>query len=141
MLRSSFWLTLLILAACSIPAENEESAVRDVETVVISFWDAVDRFDFVAIESALTPDFELLKSGRRDDRAAFLQQVRGADAAGASLSFELSEFNTEVSGTTAYTSYRSQSRTSESQTFEAILLVLTDDGWKIDRGFATPIRR
>ena len=47
-----------------------------MEQTVRAFGDAVDGYDFAAIGAALTPELDVLKSGRRDARADFSTPIR-----------------------------------------------------------------
>lgn len=108
------------------------------------FFEHIAAFDYDGIRDAVTPDLEIIEDTLRLDREGFVEFIREVDGQ-TSLSFELTEFNTEFAGELAYTSYRLKATvTVEGQNtprewLESVVFRWTDGGWKIDRLQSTPI--
>ena len=80
-----FWTILaigVVTVGCSPASDSRATDVADAEAAIRSFWEAVDQYDFTALEAALTDDFEVLKASGKSDRAEFLASLRGAQEAG-----------------------------------------------------------
>ena len=66
----------------------------------------------------------------------FVSMLQGMEARGRELSFEVADFNTEVSGDVAYTTNRMVSG-GGSAFLEGFILRRTASGWLVDRTFST----
>lgn len=126
-------LLLLATVACGpspVPtgddADEVENAIRQLAAVVAAY-------DYEAYRAAITPDFEIIDAGMRMDRDEFEALLRRMEARGASLDFVLSDFNTEIAGQVAYTSFHNLNRNSGSEFLESMILRRSEDGWLVDR--------
>lgn len=143
-------LTLLtLLAACAPPETAERDAAADAaaaEAVVGEFFGALEDWDFDAVRATVTSDFELVEDTvimSIDDFVAFVEPFEARDAR---MRWELSDFNTEVSGDVAWTRYHNRAvleMQGEESRFHwiesAVLLRQPDGSWKIDRLQSTPV--
>ena len=103
-----------------------------VEDTVRQYFDHLSKYDYAAMRSMATPTFETLDGGVRLTHPEFEDYVRGtAQKRNAILEFDLSDFNTQVAGDIAYTTYFDS--ISGSGNLDAMILKRADGKWLIDR--------
>jgi ketosteroid isomerase-like protein len=140
--RSVARLALVFLLGCSQRPDSPADP-QAVEAAVRQFFDHIATFDYDGIRDVVTPDLELMEDTLRLDREGFVEFIRQFE--GATVSFELSEFNTEFADQIAYTSYRNRAvmtiagETVPMEWLESIVFRWVDGAWKIDRLQTTPI--
>ena len=130
---------LLSNVACgaqSAPAPD----TTEVEAAVRRFYGYIASYDYAALRDASTQDFEILEAGLRMNFEEFESMLRGMQASGVELAFDLSEFNTEGSADVAYTSNRMKSG-SGTVYLESFILQRSGDRWLIDRATSTQARQ
>lgn len=146
----SLLLTLVPALGCDTPAPDRQAvdpaAQRDAaEEAVTTFFDAIEATDFTALESTVTSDFELVEDTLILDTSGFIELLRPFAEAGASLTYELSDFNTELRGPVAWTRYWNRAvlvrggDTTNLEWLESAVLLRGEEGWKIDRLQSTPV--
>ena len=141
--RSVARLALLLLCGCSQPPDLPTDP-QAVEAAVRQFFDHIAAFDYDGIRDVVTPDLELMEDTLRLDREGFVEFIRQFED-DATISFELSEFNTEFAGQIAYTSYRNRAvmtiggETVPMEWLESVVFRWIGGAWKIDRLQSTPI--
>lgn len=140
----------LLSAACSpvatpaaAPASGAEAAA--VEHVITEqFFGAIRKFDYMALRESVTADFELVEDTLRlstDEFIAFLRPYEGS-----SLTYRFSDFNTEVRGPVAWTTYRNEAvlqmpqRRIDFLWLETAVLERENGRWRITRLQSTPVR-
>lgn len=117
-----------------------------VEDAVLAFFDALENMDFQALDTTVTPDFELVEDTLVMDLSGFVEYLRPFEAAGATISYEFSDFNTEVQGPVGWTRYRNRAllemngEGTRYEWLESAVLTHGEDGWRIDRLQSTPVR-
>ncbi|MGH7480992.1 MAG: YybH family protein [Longimicrobiales bacterium] len=150
----------LVLIACAADAPGDASdtaatadTARDVaadaaaaEAVLDDFFAAMEGWDYDALRATVTADFELVEDTvvmSMDDFVAFIEPF---EAQGASMTWELSDHNTEVDGDVAWTRYvnRAVMTTDGQETrfhwLESAVFTRQPDGsWKIDRLQSNPV--
>ena len=107
-----------------------------VEVAARRFVDLAHNFDYVALRAAATTDYEMLFDGRRMDLDDFEALLRGMEErrGGRKLgSYDLEDFNTEIVGDIAYTSW------SSTNWLESMTFVWSGDQWLADRAFSIPV--
>jgi proline iminopeptidase len=115
------------------------------EQTLEAFYGALSRWDYDNLGRTVTTRFEIVEDTLIFDRAGFIAFARGFEAAGASMTFELDDFNTAVRGPVAWTRYRNRAVLrlaggERSLTFiESAVLELDDAGWRIDRLQSNPL--
>lgn len=107
---------------------------------------ALEDMDFQALEATVTPDFELVEDTLVMDLSGFVEFLRPFEAAEATISYQFSDFNTEVQGPVAWTRYRNRAvlevngEGTRYQWLERAVLTRGADGWRIDRLQSAPVR-
>jgi proline iminopeptidase len=115
------------------------------EQALDAFFDALSRWDYDGLGRTVTTGFELVEDTLIFDLAGLIAFARGFEAAGATMTFELDDFNTAVRGPVAWTRYRNRAVLrlaggERSLTFiESAVLELEDGGWRIDRLQSNPL--
>jgi hypothetical protein len=66
----------------------------------------------------------------------FVSMLQGMETRGVQLSFDVTDFNTEVSGNVGYTTQRMVSRSGNAY-LEGLILRRTATRWLVDRAFST----
>jgi hypothetical protein len=139
---------VVLVAACSPDGPNEaEMAAEEAaaEQAVVEFFDALGKLDHETAQSAVTSEFELVQDTVALDWDALVEYARPLEDAGATVSYEFSDFNTTVRGSVAWTRYRSRSvfemngQATRSEWLESAVLERIGDRWRIDRFHSTPI--
>lgn len=126
------------LAALGAAQSQPRPDARAVEDTVRQYFDHLSKYDFAAMRSMATPTFETLDGGVRLTHPEFEDYVRGtAQKRNAVLEFELTDFNTQVAGDVAYTTYFD--RISGSGNLDAMVLKRIGGKWLIDRFMHMPI--
>lgn len=140
--------TMLSVLGCGGSADDavQEADAAAVEDVVLAFFDALENMDFQALDATVTPDFELVEDTLVMDLSGFVEYLRPFETAGATISYEFSDFNTEVQGPVAWTRYRNRavlemnSERTRYEWLESAVLTRGEDGWRIDRLQSAPVR-
>jgi proline iminopeptidase len=115
------------------------------EQALEAFYGALSRWDYDGVGRGVTTRFELVEDTQIFDLAGLVALARGFEAAGATMTFELDDFNTIVRGPVAWTRYRNRAVLrlaggERSLTFiESAVLELEDGGWRIDRLQSNPL--
>ena len=139
----------ILLVGCAPEPSSDGNAAADAaaaEDVVADFFRAMESWDYEALRATVTSDFELVEDTvimSMDDFVAYIEPFEAQDAA---MRWELSDFNTEVSGDVAWTRYinravlQMQGEESRFHWIESAVLQRQPDGsWKIDRLQSTPM--
>ncbi len=146
-------LLALALAACGQGAPDDaassapEGAEENVEATVHAFFDAISGYDYDALRDHVTSDFELVEDTLVLDLQGFIDFIEPYEDRGATITYELSNFNTEVRGTVGWTRYRNEGvlRTGEDEIrlewLESAVLLRVGSEWRIDRLQSSPVRR
>lgn len=141
-------LLVVLIAACGADPRNQTGTAADeakVEQVVVSFFESLGAGDLESAKAAVTPGIELVQDTVVFNWAAFEGYVGPLMETGARVSYEFSDFNTEVRDAVAWTRYRSRSavqmngQTIRSEWLESAVLEWVDDEWRIDRLQSTSI--
>ena len=120
---------------------------RAVEATVVAFFDAITAYDYDGLRRVVTEDFELVEDTLVLDLAGFVDFIEPYEDRGATITYELSEFNTEVRGPVAWTRYRNEGllRTGEEELdlewLESAVLLKVGADWRIDRLQSAPVTR
>lgn len=146
-------LLALALAACGQDAPGDaassapEGAEEGVEATVVAFFDAISGYDYDALRDRVTSDFELVEDTLVLDLQGFIDFIEPYEDRGATITYELSDFNTEVRGTVGWTRYRNEAvlRSGEDEIplewLESAVLLQVGSEWRIDRLQSSPVRR
>lgn len=146
-------LLALTVAACGSnepggdAAAAQDDAEEAVEATVVAFFDAISGYDYDALRGHVTSDFELVEDTLVLDLQGFIDFIEPYETRGATISYELSDFNTEVRGTVGWTRYRNEAllRSGEDEIplewLESAVLLRVGSGWRIDRLQSSPVRR
>ena len=133
-------LTAGIAASAGTQASTQLSAAQ-AEALVKNFYAQLAAYDYAGMHAASTPEFEIIENNgtkaMRMNWDAFDARLAGAQKAGAVLKFELSEFNTTLTGDVAYTTYI-ETGTKGQQYYAGIILRHVGDKWLVDRFFTFP---
>lgn len=116
--------------ACAPNGREGPIDLSDVHAAAQAFLDHTHAFDYAAMRADATADFEILIFGQRMDIDAFETLLRGMEERreGQPLgSYELVDFNTEIVGDVAYTTWAS------SNWLESAIFIRSGDRWLIDR--------
>lgn len=127
--------SVLITAGCAATGDPDRD-LADVEIAARSFYQLIAAYDYEGLRTASSPDFEILEAGRRMDMDDFVSMLQGMESRRVQLSFDITRFNTEVSGDVGYTTVRMVSG-SGTHYLEALILRRTASGWLVDRAFST----
>ena len=125
-----------ILGVGCSQAEDPDVDRGAVEAAVRAFYQLLEAYDYDGLRAASSPDFEILEAGLRMDMDDFVSMLQGMESRGVQLSFDLADFDTEVSGDVGYTTYRMVSG-GGSAYLEGLILLRTGSGWVADRAFST----
>lgn len=146
-------LLALALAACGQGAPGDaassapEGAEEEVEATVVAFFDAISGYDYDALRDHVTSDFELVEDTLVLDLQGFIDFIQPYEDRGATITYQLSDFNTEVRGTVGWTRYRNEGvlRSGEDEIrlewLESAVLLRVGSEWRIDRLQSSPVRR
>jgi hypothetical protein len=145
-------LLALTLAACGQGAPDDTApapngAAGEVEATVVAFFDAISGYDYDALRSHVTSDFELVEDTLVLDLQGFIDFIEPYEDRGATITYQLSDFNTEVRGTVGWTRYRNEAvlRSGEDaiplEWLESAVLLRVGSEWRIDRLQSSPVRR
>lgn len=146
-------LLALALAACGQGAPGDaassapEGAEEEVEATVVAFFDAISGYDYDALRDHVTSDFELVEDTLVLDLQGFIEFIEPYEDRGATITYQLSDFNTEVRGTVGWTRYRNEGvlRSGEDEIrlewLESAVLLRVGSEWRIDRLQSSPVRR
>ena len=126
---------VLVNTACAA-AGNTDLDHAGVESAARGFYELIEAYDYDGLRTGSSPDFEILEAGRRMDMDDFVSMLEGMETRGVQLRFDLTDFNTEVSGDVGYTTYRMVSGSGNAY-LEALVLRRTASGWLVDRAFST----
>jgi hypothetical protein len=91
------WALALLIAACGSEGPNDTETGADaaaVEQVVVGFFDAMGDMDLETAEASVTADFEMMQDTVVFDWNALLEYARPFQDGGATISYELLDFNT-----------------------------------------------
>ena len=119
--------------ACTPQGQTPPADPNEVEAAARAFQQHAHTFDYVALRAATTPDFEFLMDGLRMDLDGFeallreMEESRGGRALGI---YDMLDFNTEIVGEVAYTSWAS------TYWLESAVFIRSGDQWLVDRAFA-----
>ncbi len=122
--------------SCTNQPQGPSADTSVVEVAARRFVDLAHNFDYVALRAAATTDYEMLFDGRRMDLDDFEALLRGMEErrGGRKLgSYDLEDFNTEIVGDIAYTSW------SSTNWLESMTFVWSGDQWLADRAFSIPV--
>lgn len=131
-----------VVSSQTVPGGEASAA----EATVRSFFDALEDLDFEALEGTVTSGFELVEDTLILDMQGFIGFVRPLADGGMRFRYRLTDFNTEVRGSVAWTRYRNEGvMTVEGQErrfdwIESAVLERNDQGWRIDRLQSAPVR-
>lgn len=146
-------LLALAVAACGQGAPGDtassapDGAAEEVEATVVAFFDAISGYDYDALRRHVTSDFELVEDTLVLDLQGFIDFIEPYEERGATITYQLSDFNTEVRGTVGWTRYRNEGllRTGEDEIrlewLESAVLLQVGSEWRIDRLQSSPVRR
>lgn len=145
-------LLALTFAACGQGAPGDRSPPPDgseeaVEATVVAFFDAISAYDYDALRRRVTSDFELVEDTLVLDLQGFVDFIEPYEDRGATITYDLSDFNTEVRGTVGWTRYRNEAvlRSGEDEIplerLESAVLLQVGSEWRIDRLQSSPVRR
>ena len=124
------------LRACAPQVQNSTADPSKVHTAAQAFLAHAHTFDYTAMRADATADFEILISGKRMDMDAFESMLREMEErrGGRPLSsYELVDFNTEIMGDVAYTTWAS------TNWLESAVFIHACDGWLMDRAASIPV--
>jgi hypothetical protein len=123
-------------------AEADEAAVHSV--ITDQFFGSISAFDYDALRRSVTPGFELVEDTLRLTMDGFIELLGPYEVW--SLAYQLSDFNTRVSGPVAWTTYRNEgvARRPEQRVdflwYETAVLEQVAREWRISRLHSTPVR-
>ena len=107
---------------------------NDVETSVHGYFMRLMAYDYAGMRAMAAPTFETLDYGVRLNHSEFEDYVRNtAEAFGIKLDMEASQFNTQISGDIAYTSFLLQYGGGDHPS--AMVLKRSGKQWLIERFF------
>lgn len=148
MLRSRACLVTVLVVACTPATSSESASAVDpsaVERVVTDeFFRAISAFDYEALRSSVTADFELVEDTLRLSTDEFIDFLRPYE--GATISYSFDEFNTKIRGPVAWTTYRNQAvlqlpeQRLDFLWLETAVLEESEGEWRIARLQSTPVR-
>lgn len=95
----------LVSAAGRILHQGESGGVIDA---LAAFFHAIETSDSAALRDAVTDDFEIVEGTTVLDTNGFIRMLEGVTERGISFSYDLSGFNTEVAGASAWARYRNR---------------------------------
>jgi ketosteroid isomerase-like protein len=121
---------------------------RAVEAAIRAWYDASERKDSAAYANRLLPAFFIFEDTTRYDRSALVRLVVSSFAAGTDRA-SLSDWNTQVAGDVAWTSFRNTevftplngTPGAPRRYLESAVLRKVQGEWKIERYHATRINR
>lgn len=128
-------------------APGTRAEERAAEETVVAFFDAITAYDYDGLRRVVTDDFELVEDTLVLDLGGFIAFIEPFEDRGATITYELSGFNTEVRGPVAWTRYRNEGvlRTGEEELdlewLESAVLLKVGADWRIDRLHSTPVTR
>lgn len=128
-------------------ASGTTAEEQAVEETVVAFFDAITAYDYDGLRRVVTDDFELVEDTLVLDLAGFVEFIEPFEDRRATITYALSEFNTEVRGPVAWTRYRNDGllRTGEEELdlewLESAVLLKVGADWRIDRLHSTPVTR
>lgn len=138
-----------LLAACGADPSFDRSTPAEAaaaESMVRDFFRAMEGWDHDGLRATVTSDFELVEDTVIMSMDDFVAYIRPFEAQDARMRWELSDFNTEVSGEVAWTRYNNRAvlhMQDEESLFHwiesAVLQRQPDGSWKIDRLQSTPV--
>ena len=139
-------LLFLTFSACDAPPPPEPSDTpAQAQGAVLDFFAGIEAMDFDAIRSTVTDDFEIVEDTIIFDTAGFIGLLEPFVGAGATISYEFSDFNTEVSGSLAWTRYRNRAVmsmdgvTTHFEWVETAILQKVGGDWLVDRLHSVPV--
>ena len=148
MFRNARYLAVLALlpSACGSPPPPEASeSPAGAEQAVATFFGGIEGLDFEAIRESVTQDFEIIEDTLVFDTNGFLSLLEPFVGTGATITYQFSEFNTEVAGSLAWTRYRNQAEmlmngdTTHFEWIETAVLQKVDGVWLVDRLHSVPV--
>ena len=147
MSRSALFTAAVALSAlaCGSPLPEAIDSPEEAETAVLGFFGAIEAMDLDAVRAAVTPDFEIIEDTLVFDTEGFIGLLEPFVDAGPRISYEFSEFRTEVSGSTAWTRYRNHAlmlmneETTRFEWVESAVLQKVDGAWLVDRLHSVPV--
>lgn len=113
-----------------------QTDVSEVHAAAEAFLNYVHAFDYSSMRANATADFEILIFGRRMGLDEFEDLLRGMeeDRDGRPLAdYELRDFNTEIVGEVAYTSWRAPNW------LESAIFLWSNGRWRMDRAASIPV--
>lgn len=145
-------LLALVVAACGTNGSGDGAPAAAggeaaVEAAVADFFDAITGYDYEALRDRVTSDFELVEDTLVLDLQGFIDFIEPYEERGATITYELSDFNTEVRGDVAWTRYRNEGllRSGEDEIplewLESAVLLNVGGDWRIDRLQSSPVTR
>jgi len=123
-------LLVIVFFACTPQGQEVHTDLGDIHAAAEAFVDYAHTFDYAAMRANATDDFEILIFGKRMDMDAFqallqgMEERRGGRPLG---SYEWMDFNTEIVGDVAYTTWASPNW------LESAIFIRSGDRWLIDR--------
>lgn len=150
MLRSCIMLTCaMVLAGCAAGPSADADPAADraaAEKVVGEFFRAMEAWDYEALRTTVTPDFELVEDTILMGMDEFVSYIQPFEAQGGEMRWTLTDFNTETDGDVAWTRYINRAvlnmagQESRFHWIETAILTRDTAGlWKIDRLQSTPV--
>jgi ketosteroid isomerase-like protein len=137
-------------AACTAraPAGAQRDEAAAVESALRSWYDASERHDSAAYAALLLPEFFIYEDTTRYGRSALIQLVAESFPAGTDRA-TLRDFNTQVSGDVAWTSFRNEEIFTPAgaaplpvrRYLETAVLRRVGGQWKLERYHATRVNR
>ena len=136
-----------VLGGCAAAADPEPAAdAAAAEEIVGDFFRAMEGWDYEALRTTATSDFELVEDTLILSMDEFVAFIEPFEAQGGEMRWTLTDFNTEVDGDVAWTRYHNRAvlnMAGQESRFHwietAILTRQADSTWKIDRLQSTPV--
>lgn len=137
----------LVLGGCAAAANPDPAAdAAAAEEIVGDFFRAMEGWDYQALRTTVTSDFELVEDTLILSMDEFVSYIEPFEAQGGEMRWTLTDFNTEVDGDVAWTRYNNRAvlnMAGQESRFHwietAILTRQADSTWKIDRLQSTPV--
>lgn len=141
MFRITFLAVALVLAlgGCETPEPEASDSPEEAETAILNFFSAIESLDFDRIRASVTADFEIIEDTVVFDTEGFIDLIGPFRDMGATISYEFSDFNTEVAGTSAWTRYHNRAvmlmndETTRFVWIETAVLQKVEGTWLVDR--------
>lgn len=128
------------------PTKDKSKTQKEaIEETVSAFFDAIYNYNYDSVRRITTTDFELVEDTVLMNTSEFIELGKSYEKKGATIRYELVDFNTEVKNSVGWTRWKNKAdltmgdKESDLRFLESAILIKTEDGWKIDRLHSTPI--